>query len=80
MNLFAIIGTLFVLFCAYRLVRIIWRKEVMVMSRWWTTYHWEPANGRTGKYVSDLVMSALLLVMAIVVVVVWTGSGAARWS
>ena len=80
MNLFAITGTVFIFFCVYRLVRIIWRKEVMVMSRWWITYHWEPANGRTGKYVSDLVMSALLLVMAIVVVVIWTESGAARWS
>ena len=29
MNLFAIIGTLFILFCAYRLARIIWRKEVI---------------------------------------------------
>ena len=80
MNLFAIIGTVFILFCAYRLVRIIWRKEVMVSSRWWTMYHWEPADGRTGKFVSDLVMSALLLAMALAVVVFWTASGAARWS
>ena len=79
MNLFAVIGALFVAFCFYRLVRIVWRKEVMVMSRWWTIYRWEPANGRKGKYFSDLILSALLLGMAILVLVVWTRSGAARW-
>ena len=79
MNLFAIIGILFVGFCAYRLIRIVWRREIMIFDRWWMTYHWEPADGRTGKYVSDLIMSALLLGMGILVVVVWTNSGAATW-
>ena len=80
MNPFAIVGTLFVGFCTYRLLRIVLRKEVIVMDRWWMTYHWEPADGRRDQYWFSLIMSALLLIVAILVVAGWTVSGAATWS
>jgi hypothetical protein len=77
-NLFAVIGTLFILFCAYRLIRIISRKEIMIMHRWFG-YHWEPVDGRTGQYAYQLIMSTLLLGMGFLVVWAWTSSGDAKW-
>jgi hypothetical protein len=72
---FKIVGSAFLLFSIYRLIRVIWLRQ-FPKREGWLSYQWVDRESSPGEYGFFVFVSGMMVVVAGLVLAIWIRTGA----